>query len=134
LSSPPTKYLSQFDLLQIRTKLAAQLGESFDELNLNGLQSALAAPRQSMFGTELHPTLWDKAAVLLSRLINNHPFYDGNKRIAFIAVREFLHRNGWELLVDAEEAARFTRSIARGEREVTAIQQWLQEHSQQDVP
>jgi death-on-curing protein len=37
-------------------------------------------------GQELYPTLFDKAAVLGYSLINNHPFVDGNKRLAFEAM------------------------------------------------
>jgi len=122
----PIEYLSQFDVLQIRTKLAAQVREPFDELNLHGLQSALAAPKQSMFGVELQPTLWDKAAILLTLLIKNHPFYDGNKRIAFIAVSEFLRRNGWNLTSAPREAALFTTSIATGRVDAAQIVDWLQ--------
>lgn len=122
----PIDYLSQFDVLQIRTRLAAQVHDSFDELNLPGLQSALAAPRQSMFGVELQPTLWDKAGILLTLLIKNHPFYDGNKRIAFIAVQEFLRRNGWNLDLAMHEAASFTTSIAAGRVDTPDVVDWLQ--------
>ncbi|MBV9789776.1 MAG: type II toxin-antitoxin system death-on-curing family toxin [Chloroflexi bacterium] len=127
----PIDYLSQFDVLQIRTRLAAQVHESFEELNLSSLQSALAAPRQSMFGVELQPTLWDKAAILLTKLIKNHPFYDGNKRIAFIAVKEFLRRNGWDLDLAMQEAAPFTTRIAAGRVDTPEVMAWLQAHSKE---
>ena len=127
----PIDYLSQFDVLQIRTRLAAQVHESFEELNLSSLQSALAAPRQSMFGVELQPTLWDKAAILLTKLIKNHPFYDGNKRIAFIAVKEFLRRNGWDLDLAMQEAAPFTTGIAAGRVDTPEVMTWLQAHAQE---
>lgn len=125
----PVEYLSQFDVLQIRTKLAAQLHESFDEWNLHGLQTALAAPKQAMFGEELRPSLWDKAATLLIRLIVNHPFYDGNKRIAFLSVSEFLRRNGYDLQVAREEASAFTRAIALGNVDASGVETWLEQHT-----
>lgn len=129
MSQRPIDYLSQFDVLQIRTRLAARLHTSFDELNLSSLQSALASPRQSMFGEEFFPTLWDKAAALLTALIRNHPFYDGNKRIAFVAVSEFLRRNGWEMTVEFDQATPFTTAIAAGRCDSAAIIAWLQEHT-----
>lgn len=134
MSQRPIEYLSQFDVLQIRTRLAAGLHTSFEELNLSGLQSALAAPRQSMFGEELHPTLWDKATVLLLLLIKNHPFYDGNKRIALSAVNEFLRRNGWELTLDLQQATPFTTAIAAGRADAPAIVGWLQAHTHRIEP
>lgn len=123
------KFISQFDVLQIRTKLAAREGEQFEVLNINNLKSALAAPRASMFGEELHVTLWDKAAALLFSLIKNHPFYDGNKRIALLAVAEFLRRNGWELTATPEEALRFTTRIAAFDVTNEDIGMWLREHT-----
>jgi death on curing protein len=127
----PTEYLSQFDVLQIRTKLAAQTRESYDELNLNNLQSALAAPRQAFFGEEMHPSIWDKAATLLTRLILNHPFYDGNKRIAMIAVREFLERNGYTLHATDRDALILTRGIALGDVDADEVERWLRERGEQ---
>ncbi len=124
-------YLSQFDVLQIRTKFAAQVHETFDVMNLNALQSALAAPRQVVFGHELHPTLWDKAAALLTLLIKNHPFYDGNKRIAVLAAREFLRRNGWDLCVVESAAAAFTKGIALGRNEPDDVKAWLQANARE---
>jgi death on curing protein len=79
-----------------------------------------------MFGVELQPTLWDKAAILLTLLIKNHPFYDGNKRIAFIAVQEFLRRNGWDLSLGMHEAASFTTGIAAGRVDANGVVGWLQ--------
>ena len=127
-------YLSQFDMLQIRTKLAAELRERFDVMNLNGLQSALAAPRQVVFGQELYPMLWDKAATLLTLLIRNHPFYDGNKRIAMLGVREFLHRNGWQLVVSNEDASTFTKGVVLGRNDVDEVKAWLQAHAHELQP
>jgi death-on-curing protein len=125
----PTKFISQFDLLQIRTKLAAQTGDQFDVLSINNLNSALAAPRASMFGEELHATLWDKAAALLFSLIKNHPFYDGNKRIAWRAAEVFLARNGYALRADPDAALAFTTRIAATDVENEEIGAWLHQHS-----
>jgi len=127
----PTKYVSQFDLLQIRSKLAAQTGDQFDVLNINNLKSALAAPRASMFGEELHATVWNKAAALLFSLIKNHPFYDGNKRIAWRAVEEFLDRNGYTLQASSDEALQFTTRIAATDVENEEIGAWLHAHARQ---
>lgn len=124
------EYLSQFDVLQIRTKLDARLHTSFRTMNASSLQAAIAAPRQAFFGQEMYPTVWDKAAALLHALIRNHPFVDGNKRIAFIAVSEFLQRNGYELHSAADEAAAFTKQIAQGNVAPEAITDWLETHTQ----
>jgi death-on-curing protein len=56
--------------------------------------SALNAPVASYGGVDAHPTFADKAAVLCIRLCRNHPLVDGNKRVAYEALREFVARNG----------------------------------------
>jgi len=48
----------------------------------------------SFRGTEFYPDLIDKAAILCSRIVRNHPLPDGNKRVAYLAMVEFLARNG----------------------------------------
>ena len=58
--------------------------------NLNGI---LEAVYQNVFGTELYPTIEDKAAHLLYFLVKDHPFADGCKRIAATLFLEFLNKN-----------------------------------------
>lgn len=62
--------------------------------------SAAARPFQTAFGQELHEGLFDKAAALFHSLIANHPFHNGNKRTAVIALDHFLLANGYFLLLD----------------------------------
>ncbi len=57
---------------------------------LNGI---LEAVYQNVFGTELYPTIEDKAAHLLYFLVKDHPFVDGCKRIAATLFLEFLNKN-----------------------------------------
>ena len=122
------KYLSQFDLLQIRTRLQAETRQSFDVMSTNGLQSALAAPRQAVFGHEVHSGLINKAAILFSRLIRNHPFYDGNKRIAAEALRLFLRRNQVELIASEAELLQYARRIVLDDPAQEELEAWIAEH------
>ena len=55
------------------------------------LQSALAAPFQSFSGTDVFPSLQQKAARLAYGLVSNHPFIDGNKRIGAHVMLSFLN-------------------------------------------
>ena len=64
--------------------------------NLDLADSALHAPSAEFGGEEFYPDFVDKAAVLLVRLAKNHPLPDGNKRVAWVALRYFLILNGWE--------------------------------------
>jgi len=92
------------------------------------LQSALAAPRQTMFGEELYPGITDKSAILLYLLTQNHPFVDGNKRIALSACFWFLESNGYTLDVEKEALYQFTVDIAKGQMDKNAVTAWMREH------
>ena len=119
------RYLSQFDLLQIRTRLQAEVRQTFDLMNPPALHAALAAPRQDVFGEELHTGLPAKAAILFIRLIDNHPFYDGNKRIAVVALRLFLQRNSHALASSDEESLQLARQVATGHAGEPVVQDWI---------
>lgn len=60
----------------------------------DGLASILGNLDQTVFGEPAYPTLESRAAHLLYFVIKNHPFLDGNKRIASLLFVDFLHRNG----------------------------------------
>ncbi len=72
---------------------------------INTADSAVHAPGASFDGVEFHPGLVRKIAVLGYRLVRNHPFPDGNKRVAFLAMIEMAERNGasWNEPADEPE-------------------------------
>lgn len=75
----------------------AVLGVSAERLaraaQLGAAASALAAPFAADGERDRHPQLADKAAILCSRLVRNHPLPDGNKRVALLAMLELVARN-----------------------------------------
>ena len=127
--SDPIRYLTVEDVLRIRDTLAQQYGDSFDVLRFQQLLSALATPQQSLFGEEIFPTLCAKAGMLLTALVRNHPFWDGNKRIALAATVALLERNGYTLSVDQAEADRFTTRLATGAEAAEEARAWVEQHS-----
>jgi len=84
----------------------------------NALESCLAVPFQSFSGKSLYSTLVSKAAMLFYLLIKNHPFQNGNKRIAMTTLFVFLYRNGKWLRVDTQELYNFTVWVAQSPRTV----------------
>lgn len=84
----------------------------------NALESCLATPFQSFAKKSLYPTLIPKASMLFYLLIKNHPFQNGNKRIAMTTLFVFLYRNGKWLEVDTQELYNFTDWVARSPRTV----------------
>jgi len=78
----------------------------------NLLESCLATPFQTFARKSLYPTLISKAAILFYLLIKNHPFQNGNKRIAMTTLFVFLYRNEKWLEVDTQELYNFTVWVA----------------------
>ena len=76
------RYLSLGEIVDLHQLLLDQTGGSAGIRDLGGLESALAQPRATFDGTDLHPTTIQKAAALAFSLALNHAFVDGNKRVA----------------------------------------------------
>ena len=79
----------------------------------NILESCLATPFQSFSGRSLYPDLISKASILFYLMIKNHPFRNGNKRIAMTTLFVFLHKNKKWIEVDTQELYNFTMWIAQ---------------------
>ena len=99
----------------------------------NILESSLATPFQRFSKKPLYPTLISKAAILFYLLIKNHPFQNGNKRIAMTTLLVFLYRNKKWIKVDTQELYNFTVWVAQSPRTVKnetvkAIQKFLKTH------
>jgi death-on-curing protein len=120
------RYLTVPEALMIYAEvITASRVTSADVQNLPGLESALAQPKQTFDGKDLYPRIEQKAAALLYSLCQNHPFTDGNKRVAFIAANVFLRRNGFDLDVEVNDAIEFMYSVARGELSVEMVAAWI---------
>ena len=77
-------------------------------------------------GSRYYRDLAEMAAALFESLISNHPFVDGNKRVAFFATDVFLRTNGWKLEVESRVAHRFLIGLLEdGERDFTHLLPWL---------
>ena len=99
----------------------------------NILESCLATPFQSFSKKSLYPSLVSKAGMLFYLMIKNHPFQNGNKRIAMTTLFVFLYKNRKWLRVDAQELYNFTVWIAQSPRQfkeetVRAIEKFLRSH------
>ena len=62
-------------------------------------------------------------------LCNNHPFIDGNKRIALIAMDIFLQRNGFEIVASEKETYKTMIRLSSGELSKTDLTNWLQNNT-----
>ncbi|KAF0134012.1 MAG: death on curing protein [Candidatus Saganbacteria bacterium] len=86
----------------------------------NILESCLATPFQSFGRKSLYPSLLAKASILFYLLIKNHPFQNGNKRIAMTTLFVFLAKNNKWLSVDTQGLYNFTLWITNSPAELKA--------------
>lgn len=100
-------------------------GEGVRDLGL--LESALARPFN--LATYGEPDLCWLAASLGFGLARNHPFVDGNKRTAFVAVEVFLGLNGLDLTAGDAECVVAMLDLAAGDLSEDDFATWLRDHT-----
>jgi len=122
------RYLSIGTVIYLHEQLILESGGAAGLRDHGLLESALAQPRASFGGQDLHQTLADKAAVLAFSLISNHPFVDGNKRIGHYAMRVFLRRNRHTLVAPVDEQEIVILSVAAGKMNREAFTDWVRQH------
>lgn len=92
------------------------------------LSSALACPRNKRaYGAS--SSLFDPAAAQGGAIVKNHPFIDGNKRVALMVMYVFLEINGYRLNAPEVEAVDVMRRLAAGELEEKGLSGWLKANS-----
>jgi death-on-curing protein len=116
-------------VLTIHADLLQRYGGRPGLRDRNLLESALAQPKMTVGGTFAHKTVFDKAAAYGFHVCKNHPFIDGNKRVAFVLMDIFLQKNGWEIVAHEEEAYSLMIDLASGKLTKAQLSTWLKEHS-----
>ncbi len=92
--------------------------------------SALHAPAAGFGETEFYPDFISKAAVLVTRLVKNHPLPDGNKRAAWITLRVFIEINDWTWRITpaVDETEQAILAITAGHWSQDEMTDWLRRH------
>jgi len=93
------------------------------------LHSVLARPRASFGGQDLYPTLFEKAAALAESIARNHPFVDGNKRMALGCLRTLLKMNGFRVICSQEAKVALVIKIVERQVTVQDVAEWLKKHT-----
>jgi len=114
-------YLTVAEVEQMHRELIDEFGGSHGLRDRGALEAAVFRPQNGYYNS-----LAEEATALMESLANNHPFVDGNKRIAFSAADTFLARNGFYLDVDADETYRFMiESLANSAFRFGPILDWI---------
>ena len=123
------KKLTITDIELIHMQVIDVSGGSHGVRDKNRLESALASQFQEVFGEDLYPTVYEKAAVLTRGVIADHPFVDGNKRTGLMAGLVFLNLNGIDTSeLSDKELEDFAVQIAVEHLDVPVIAAWLKAH------
>jgi death-on-curing protein len=110
---PPT-FLTFGEVLEIHRDQIGRYGGAAGIRDLGLLQSALAQPRVTFGGALLHGDLAEMAAAYLFHLVCDHPFIDGNKRVALVSAIVFLRLNKKNLDVTEDKLEALVTSVAQG--------------------
>lgn len=107
----------------------AVLGIDADRLKrvtkIGSAESALAAPFATYGGHDFYPHPIQRAAVLASRIVRNHPLPDGNKRVALLMMDLYLEENGWYISCPQVETAQAIEDLAAGKNSEDYFHMWL---------
>jgi death on curing protein len=124
-----TIYPTKAQLLEFHKLLIERYGGSIGIRDEGLLESALARPQQTFGGEDLYPDMYSKTAALMESLCKNHPFLDGNKRIAFAGAVAFLKTNNIHIKCNTGEGEKFVLSIAEGKKGPDDIVTFLKDHT-----
>jgi death-on-curing protein len=94
----------------------------------NALESALARAR-NRWAYDSVADLFVLAAAYGYGLATNHPYHDGNERVAFLAMAVFLGLNGWEIEASEAEVVSTMVAVAAGRCSETRLAEWIEEHA-----
>lgn len=116
-------YLTVADVLGMHTILMQRYGGAGGVRDPGALEAALFRPQ-----TGYYSDIVAEAAALLESLAINHPFVDGNKRIAFAATDVFLRINGWclkrqPMVIHTE----MLKMLEAGTFDIAHLEPWLRE-------
>lgn len=119
-------YLNIEEVITLHEYAIQRFGGLLGVRDRGRLEAAIAAPQQTMFGDELYPDIWSKAAIVILLLIKNHPFIDGNKRVGLYAMLRFLEINGYTFSeISNDELYEFTLKVATSSLDKDDIAAWL---------
>ena len=120
-----TYYPTLEDAIAVHARVIAQFGGSLGIRDQGALESALARPQ-----TGYYADLIEEAAALWESLSQNHPFIDGNKRMAIVITAAFLRVNGHSLHFDDLATYDFLIDLySTGRFRFAELPEWLRAHA-----
>ncbi len=122
-------FIPRYIIISIHEQLIDLYGGISGIQNEGLLDSALEQPKIIFDGNYLHDSLIKMAAAYGFHLCMNHPFVDGNKRIALVAMDTFLQRNGYEISASEKEVYEVIIKLASGKLTKNELTVWLEDNT-----
>jgi len=122
------EFLTLDEVLAIHAHQVQRYGGGLGLRDRTVLESALAMPRATFGGDDLHPSLAEKGAAYLFHLVKNHPFLDGNKRVGLTTCLVFLRLNGVVVRATDDELVDLVTGVADGSRSKADVAVFLSTH------
>jgi death on curing protein len=122
------RWIAKKAVLLLHEESLARFGGATGLRDEGLLDSALARPQNTQ-AYNPQCTLADLAAAYAFGLAKNHPFVDGNKRTAFLAIGVFLSINGHAFVADQTDAIYTILALAAGEIDEASLSRWIQANS-----
>ena len=112
--------------VRVHNRLIDEFGGSKGVRDHKLLESALNRPFATFDGIDLYPTAIEKATAIFESLIINHPFMDGNKRIAYALMEVLLREDGLLLNIHQDEKYDLVINASTGAFRFDEIKSWTE--------
>lgn len=128
-----TQYLNREELLSLNEQAVLKFGGNAGIQSPRAFEVILDQPKQVVFGQEVYPTVWLKAAYMMQQIIKTPVFVDGSKRTTGLVVLRFLQENGYQPMDENynEVARNFILEMVQSdnsEETMMLIARWLSNH------
>ena len=120
------EYLTIEQVIELHDELLKRYGGLPGIRDKNLLWSAIDAPKAAMFGQEMYPSVYKKAAAYLYHIVCNHPFNDANKRTGYATTLVFLEVNNAKQSFKKEALENLVVEVAKGKKIKEEIAQFLE--------
>lgn len=119
------EFLTLAEIIEIHKNQISLYGGDDGIRDIGLLSSALAIPKSTFNEKFLHSDIYEMAAAYIFHLSQNHPFMDGNKRVALVSGLVFLDFNGIKIDDKKEELYKLMMKVANGNGDKTLIAKML---------
>jgi len=120
------KFIPKHVIIYFHEQLIGLYGGTLGIRDEGLLDSALEQSGAMFDGSYLHDSLVKMAAAYGFHICNNHPFIDGNKRVALVAMDAFLQKNGYEISSSEKDVYEVIMKLASGSITKTELTGWLE--------